>query len=378
LGEEDLRDIRQLKSVGKWLEDGAPGALGLEPGASTGATRGYKKRFIENDEVTREQAKKWLLDLRRHYSRLPAVLRLLHHAFVECTLIKKTRLADTIRYVQQYLVSAEEQESGELRNKLKEDLLALSTARLLKLVAQWRDTLRAHSSWVSRQGLQSPEDAEGEHGQQPILEADPELAKWMLKLVDIEGDLKRERDGREPPPAPVPKSASNGCDCEFKHGCSVCSRVDFPTTADAGTETAAATAAAATAAVAASAASAAAGPAAATAGLNPAMRRKMVLAKAAPKPVASECAERIRRAVVQLATEWIDLHLDVDVWRPGSSTASDSASTLPINAARRRPLAEAVVWNGRGALRKYRQTKVQPRDAIVQGESSPASPNAML
>ena len=99
----------------------------------------------------------------------------------------------------------------------------------------------------------------------------------------------------------------------------------------------------------------------------------MVLTKAAPKPVASECAEKIRRAVVQLAIEWIDLHLDVDVWRPGlhgnSTLSTIDVVTSNIAAARRRPLAEVVVWNGRSALRKYRQTKVQPRDAIVQGKS---------
>ena len=68
-------------------------------------------------------------DLRAHFSHYPAVLRLLHHAFVACSLLRNSRLADTIRYVQQYLVSAEEQESGQLRAKLKAGLLGLSPSR---------------------------------------------------------------------------------------------------------------------------------------------------------------------------------------------------------------------------------------------------------
>ena len=374
LTEQDLAEIRQLKSVEKWLEDGSPGAVQLAD-ASVGARRGYKKRFMENDDVAREQAQKWLLDLRQHYSRLPAVLRLLHHAFVECTLIKKTRLADTIRYVQQYLVSAEEQESGDLRNKLKEELLGLPTSRLLKLVTQWRDTLRAHSSWVSRQGLQSlGKGDEGEHAS-PILEPDPILAIWMHRLVDIEGDLKREAAGREPP-APIFSAGSRSCtECEFENGCAKCNTAHFPTASEGLHTEAAVSAASATATIAPTAATA--GPAAPTAGLNPAMRRKMVLTKAGPKPMESECAEKIRRAVVQIATEWIDLHLDVDRCRPAANDqcimpATDSVSTNMV-AARRRPLAEVVVWNGRSALRKFRHTKVQPRDAIVQGKSSQQS-----
>jgi hypothetical protein len=371
LAEQDLAEIRQLKSVEKWLEDGSPGAVQLEDDASMGARRGYKKRFIENDEVAREQAQEWLMDLRQHYSRLPAVLRLLHHAFAECALIKKARLADTIRYVQQYLVSAEEQESGDLRNKLKEELLGLPTNRLLKLVTQWRDTLRAHSSWVSRQGLHSP--GEGDEGEQasPILEADSVLAIWMHRLLDIEGDLKRDLSGREPP-APIFKAGSRSCtECKFENGCGECNTAEFPR---AETETTASSSSAAATATSAVMTAATAGLAPATAGLNPAMRRKMVLTKAAPKPVESECAERIRHSVVQLATEWIDLHLDVDVWRPASYAQSvklTADSTPPeMTAARRRPLAEVVVWNGRSALRKFRQTKVQPRDAIVQGKFS--------
>ena len=349
LNADDLGEIRQLKSVEKWLEDGSPDALLLKEDSTSGAQRGYKKRFNEVDDVTREQAHKWLLDLRQQYSRLPAVLRLLHHAFVECALIKKARLADTIRYVQQYLVSAEEQESSELRNKLKAELLGLSTTRLLKLVTQWADTLRAHSSWVSRQSMQTEED------EPVILEADPIMAMWMLKLVDIEGQLKREA-GNLDAPAPGYEECFSDCDCRFLGGCACRRRgVFLETSSSAETEPAAASSA---------------GLTTAATGLNPAMRRKMALAKAAPKPVATECAEKIRRSIFQLATEWIDLHLDVDVWRPASLVTAAAAASGGSGPARRRPLAEAVVWNGRSALRKYRQPKVQPRDSIVQGTST--------
>eukprot|EP01048_Picozoa_sp_COSAG05_P029904 COSAG05_NODE_10093_length_583_cov_1.159091_1_plen_136_part_00 len=97
-------------------------------------------------------------------------------------------------------------------------------------------------------------------------------------------------------------------------------------------------------------------------------------------------AARVRASIFNLAMLLIDAHMSVEFWVPPSiveaplSKSFDSTSRLPASPAkwlsllpsdrprvRYHPLAEIVIWNGVKELRRYRQPKIQPRDAIIQG-----------
>ena len=130
----DIGLVRKLRSVNEHLHDSY--------------TPDRRKELSSDDDKMNLEVQKWLMDLRQHFSRLPLVLRLLHHAFSVCAVLKRSRLEDTIRYVQQYLVSAEEQNSGEMRSKLMESIKSLPLRRLLNLVKKLKETIRAHVAWV--------------------------------------------------------------------------------------------------------------------------------------------------------------------------------------------------------------------------------------
>ena len=136
-------------------------------------------------------------------------------------------------------------------------------------------------------------------------------------------------------------------------------------------------------------AAAAPAPASAPAAAAPALRRMMMLQRPVSAAEDGNAEESVHSDIFALATEWIDSHLDVDVWKPLPGTyvaraasahdvpASGSGDAASDASPRRRPLAEVVIWNGRGALRKYRQPKVQPRDSIVQGKTASPPPGRL-
>ena len=167
------------------------------------------------------------------------------------------------------------------------------------------------------------------------------LVIWMHRLVDIEGDLKREAAGREPPAL---NFGSRSCtECEFENGCAKCNPAYFPTATD-GLETRQL------------------GqrqrrqlqqhrrqqhPRACNSSLNPAMRRKMVLTRLR-RPVGSG-TQKIRRrcsdATNGLTYTWMSIHGARLPWPVHDASYRLRATNM--TAARRRPLAEVVVWNGR-------------------------------
>ena len=133
LSRGDIGLVRKLKSVSQHLQES------YSP---------ERRAELNSDDEMQVEIQKWLMDLRKHFSRLPLVLRLLHQAFSVCAVLKRSRLEDTIRYVQQYLVSAEEQSSREMRGKLMDSLKSMPIRRLLLLVQKLRNAIRAHIVWV--------------------------------------------------------------------------------------------------------------------------------------------------------------------------------------------------------------------------------------
>jgi hypothetical protein len=153
-----------------------------------------------------------LKDLRQHFSRLPAVLRLLRQAFSACGALKKTRLEDTIRYVQQYLVSAEEQSSREIRTKLKESINTLPVSKLLQLVGEWTQTLQDHSRWVAMRQPGASASLQPADATSSVTFHDTTLDAWAEDLQAIGLELQSLREvqlGALP-------------ECKRDKGCAIC------------------------------------------------------------------------------------------------------------------------------------------------------------